>query len=244
MFVHAPVAVVASSRGTGTAARRPSTVPPYARCAPRCGQNASWRWNAPPMSRHSTSSRSQYDSGDDLAGREVVGIRDLVPAERDREREPTRAMAPILEHVSILCRSRARRVACGRGPGARWRRQQGRVRGRPGAGVGAEARAGRAQRGPPARGRPPADPGAGRPDRGRARARHRRARTASTWRPTSSPAWSRSCPRAASRPPSTSATQPYYEIIVELKTSWHGTGARAVACQRGQRRWRSSWPTR
>ena len=77
-----------ASRETGTGARRRCTVPPYARCAPRCGQNASWRWNSPARSRHRTSSRFQYSSAVTSPGARSLGERDLEPAERSGEREP------------------------------------------------------------------------------------------------------------------------------------------------------------
>src|ERR1700730_9028946 len=61
MFEHAP-SPLNFQPWKGHVNKSPSTEPPYARCAPRCGQNASCRWNVPDMSRHRTSSRFQYST--------------------------------------------------------------------------------------------------------------------------------------------------------------------------------------
>ena len=65
------------------------TLPPTPRCAPRCGQYASWRWKSPPSSRQSTRSVLQYRSAVTVAGLEVLGVGDLEPAEGVWEREVT-----------------------------------------------------------------------------------------------------------------------------------------------------------
>ena len=82
--------------------RSPSTVPPYARCAPRCGQNASCRWNAPLMSRHNTNSLSQYSTAVTSPGARSLGNATWYQPNGIGNGNRRDAMPGILEHVPIL----------------------------------------------------------------------------------------------------------------------------------------------
>ena len=170
------------------------------------------------MSRHRTSSRFQYSTAVTSPGARSPGNATWYQPNGIGNGKRRDAMPAILEHVPIFApverglASRPMERELG-GVGTKVVFEDHRVR------VWVlELAPGRAQRGPPARPRPPADPGEGRPDRGRPRARHRRARTATSSRPPSIPGMVTHVPKGGIETAVNTGAEPFYEIIVELKT--------------------------